>query len=162
MVIDDSPKLGGFRLSSHGPVRREVPLLDYRREWLALSAPAIAPQSAQCGLVCVLEAVAERLDENGWTGPWSGPWTAYPMQAGLASAHCVQGETVAPADALTGQRAVLAVQSPALAPTDTDISRTEVLTMHGRPLRDLRWAGAWDARRWWDYTGLSNISTEEE
>ncbi len=162
VVVDDSPKLGGFRLSSHGPVRREVPLLDYRREWLTLSAPAIAPQSAQCGLVYVLEAVAERLDENGWTGPWSGPWTAYPMQAGLASAHCVQGEAVAPADALTGQSSLLAVQSPALAPADTGISRTEVLTMHGRPLRDLRWAGAWDARRWWDYTGLSNISTVEE
>lgn len=161
VVVDNSPRLGSYRLSVHGPVRREVLLRDYQQQRAQLSVPALALPPGRCGLSAVLKLPGERLDENGWTGPWAGSWTAYEGQAGLEELRSLAARALAPEKAHSGGMSMLAVPVQPCAPADTGVCRAETIIAHGSPLRDLSWSGKWDSRRWWDYTGFFNISTIE-
>lgn len=162
VAVDDSPILGDFRLSLHGPLRRVIPLLEYRRALLGFSCPQTGLCGPHGGLSACFCLRSERLDENGWQGPWSGPWTAYPLHTGFSATHGAQAARLAPVSGRGGQVAALAAQAERLKPEDTDTAGQELLTLHGAALRHQSWSGPWGNRKWWDYTGQATIQPLEE
>lgn len=162
VAVDDSPILGDFRLSLHGPLRRVIPLLEYRRALLGFSCPQTGLCGPHGGLSACFCLRGERLDENGWQGPWSGPWTAYPLHTGFSATHGAQAARIAPVSGRGGQVAALAAQAERLKPEDTDTAGQELLTLHGTTLRHQSWSGPWGNRKWWDYTGQATIQPLEE
>lgn len=157
-VIDGSPRLGTFRLSEHGPIRRKVCITEYHAQKQGVLCQTISPQDVVLGLSAVLSAQSQRLYDNDWQGTWSGPWDKYQLFVGVGNLQCIQGNQPVIDSASSVLDAIFAMQASSASLDSMQGCGQSVLSLGSQPLRNQRWSGKWENRRWWDYCGETSIA----
>lgn len=148
VVIDNPSVWGCAAYSGHDPGRREILLHELFMDRRTAQVPVISPVDPFGGAFSVLTtffpaspAKRAEVDMHGVFATSAPPVRPRPPAVRMASAFGAQS-------------AACPRTSPLCAVHATHAGSTS-------PLRNQRWTGAWDARRWWDYVGYTNTSTLE-